>query len=30
MNLDVSKAFVRPMVEFPFEAEVPLEKQEIN
>lgn len=30
MKLDVSMAFVRPMVEFPFEIEVPLEKQEIN
>lgn len=30
MKLDVSKAFVRPMVEFPFEVEVTLEKQEIN
>lgn len=30
MNLDVSKAFVRPMEDFPFEVEVQLEKQEIN
>lgn len=30
MKLDVSKAFVRPMVEFPFEVDVPLEPQEIN
>lgn len=30
MFLDVSKAFVRPMVDFDFEVEVPLEKQEIN
>jgi len=30
MFLDVSKAFVRPMVDFPFEANVPLEPQEIN
>ena len=30
MFLDVSKAFVRPMVDFDFEVEVPLEKQEVN
>ena len=30
MNLDVSKAFVRPMEDFPFEVEVALEKQDIN
>lgn len=30
MKLDVSKAFIRPMIEFPFEVEVPLENQEIN
>jgi len=30
MNLDVSKAFVRPMIDFPFEAEVRLEDQQIN
>lgn len=30
MFLDVSKAFVRPMVDFEFEAEVLLEKQEVN
>jgi len=30
MYLDVSKAFVRPMVDFEFEVEVPLDKQEIN
>ncbi len=30
MNLDVSKAFVRPMEDFPFEVEVQLEKQDIN
>jgi len=30
MFLDVSKAFVRPMVDFPFEAEVALGEQEIN
>lgn len=29
MLLDVSKAFVRPMEEFPFEVEVPLEAQRI-
>ena len=30
MFLDVSKAFVRPMVDFDLEVEVPLEKQEVN
>ena len=30
MNLDVSKAFVRPMEDFPFEAAVTLEEQDIN
>ena len=30
MNLDVSKAFVRPMIDFPFEVEVALEDQQIN
>ena len=30
MNLDVSKAFVRPMEDFPFEVEVALEAQDIN
>lgn len=30
MFLDVSKAFVRPMVSFPFEADVPMEPQEVN
>ena len=30
MNLDVTKAFVRPMEDFPFEAVVELEKQDIN
>ena len=30
MKLDVSKAFVRPMEDFAFEIEVPLEAQEIN
>lgn len=30
MKLDVSKAFIRPMIEFPFEVDVPLENQEIN
>lgn len=30
MFLDVSKAFVRPMVDFDFEVEVPLEKQKVN
>ena len=30
MNLDVTKAFVRPMEEFPFETEVALETQDIN
>jgi len=30
MNLDVSKAFVRPMEDFPFETEVALEAQDIN
>lgn len=30
MKLDVSKAFVRPMIEFPFEIDVPLETQLIN
>ena len=30
MYLDVSKAFVRPMEDFPFETEVALEKQDIN
>ena len=30
MKLDVSKAFIRPMIEFPFEVEVALENQEIN
>ena len=30
MNLDVSKAFIRPMTEFPFEVAVELPPQEIN
>ncbi len=30
MNLDVSKAFVRPMEDFPFAVEVMLEAQDIN
>lgn len=30
MFLDVSKAFVRPMVDFEFAVEVELEKQEVN
>ena len=30
MFLDVSKAFVRPMVDFEFEVEVSLDKQEVN
>lgn len=30
MNLDVSKAFVRPMEDFPFEVEVRVEPQDIN
>ena len=30
MKLDVSKAFVRPMIEFPFEVDVPIETQQIN
>ena len=30
MFLDVSKAFVRPMVDFDFAVEVPLDKQEVN
>lgn len=30
MFLDVSQAFVRPMVDFEFEVEVPLENQKIN
>ncbi len=30
MTLDVSKAFVRPMIEFPFEVDVPLEIQQVN
>lgn len=30
MNLDVSKAFVRPMEDFPFEVEVCVEPQDIN
>ena len=30
MNLDVSKAFVRPMNEFPFEVEVELAPQDVN
>ena len=30
MFLDVSKAFVRPMNDFPFEAQVELEAQDIN
>ena len=30
MFLDVTKAFVRPMEDFPFEVEVTLEKQDIN
>ena len=30
MNLDVSKAFVRPMTEFPFETEVALPPQDVN
>lgn len=30
MFLDVSKSFVRPMADFDFEVEVPLEKMEIN
>lgn len=30
MMLDVSKAFFRPMEDFPFETEVVLEKQDVN
>jgi len=30
MNLDVSKAFVRPMEDFPFEVEVELADQDVN
>ena len=30
MNLDVTKAFVRPMEDFTFEVEVLLEKQDVN
>lgn len=30
MFLDVSQAFVRPMVDFPFEVSVPLDNQRIN
>lgn len=30
MNLDVTKAFIRPMEDFPFEAEVSLDVQDIN
>ena len=30
MKLDVSKAFVRPMEDFPFEATVVLEAQDVN
>ncbi len=30
MNLDVTKAFVRPMESFPFQVEVALEKQDVN
>jgi uncharacterized metal-binding protein YceD (DUF177 family) len=30
MYLDVSKAFVRPMISFPFEMDVPLDQQEVN
>lgn len=30
MNLDVSKAFIRPMEDFPFEVEVALEEQNVN
>ena len=30
MNLDVTKAFVRPMEDFPFEVEVALDTQDVN
>ncbi len=30
MTLDVSKAFVRPMISFPFEVDVPLANQQVN
>ncbi len=30
MNLDVTKAFVRPMEDFPFAVEVPLDTQDVN